>query len=178
MTWLSVIIPTYNGKKYLAATLESICSQGRLDDVECIVIDDGSDDGTLAIARQFSSVIPIVFVEKKPDKSWVSSTNVGLAKARGEFSCFLHQDDLWLPGRLENMHKLSDQYPEVDCFLTAARFVDSQGRRLCSWMPPLDALPAIMSPQSMVEKLLVQNFLAIPAPMFRTTCALRLGRAG
>lgn len=175
MTWLSVIIPTYNGKKYLAAALESIRSQGRLDDIECIIIDDGSDDDTLAVARQFGEVIPLVFIEKKPNKSWVSSTNLGLAQARGKFSCFLHQDDLWLPGRLEHLRRLSDQYPELDCFLTAAQFIDSQGRRLCSWAPPLDALPAIMSPQSMLERLLVQDFLAIPAPMFRTAHALRLG---
>ena len=50
--WLSIIIPTYNGQKYLAATLDSVVVQGD-NNIECIVIDDGSTDDTLAIAKSY-----------------------------------------------------------------------------------------------------------------------------
>lgn len=172
---LSIIIPTYNGERFLAAALESVCAQGDVGDIECIVVDDHSTDNTLSVARAFAGRLPLVIVPKCADRGWVASSNIALAAASGVYSCFLHQDDVWLPGRLAAVRALMSRYPEVDCFLTAARFIDVAGARLGSWSPPMDALPAVMPASRVLERLLVQNTLAIPAPLFSTELARRLG---
>ncbi len=60
--WLSVIMPTYNGERYLAAALESIRSQGD-SEIEVLAVNDGSTDGTLEILRQHSPSLPLVVVD-------------------------------------------------------------------------------------------------------------------
>lgn len=96
--WLSVIVPTYNGAAYLAQTLASIECQ--VDgNIEVIAVDDGSSDATLAILNAYSSRLPIRTIRRGRIGNWVANTNFGLAEARGEYVSFLHQDDLWLPGR-------------------------------------------------------------------------------
>ncbi|MEM7592684.1 MAG: glycosyltransferase family 2 protein, partial [Cyanobacteria bacterium P01_A01_bin.83] len=97
--WLSVIIPTYNGSKYLAAALNSIVVQQE-QDLECVVIDDGSTDNTLEIVEQYQQKLKIKLITKARQGNWVASTNQALKVANGVHACFLHQDDLWLEGRL------------------------------------------------------------------------------
>ena len=97
--WLSVIIPTYNGSKYLAAALNSVVAQ-QDNNLECVVIDDGSTDDTLAIVESFQERLNINLITKARAGNWVVNTNHALRVASGECVCFLHQDDLWLEGRL------------------------------------------------------------------------------
>lgn len=72
--WLSVLIPTYNGEKYLAKALNSIAIQDDFD-IECLAIDDGSTDETLAILKYFQTQIPLKIVTREPQKNWVANTN-------------------------------------------------------------------------------------------------------
>lgn len=175
MPLISIIIPTYNGEKYLAQALESVVAQGKVDDIECVVVDDGSTDNTLAILASFSEKLPLVIVKKEAERGWVASSNLALQKVRGVFSCFLHQDDVWLPGRLALLRQWISQSPDIDCFFTAAQFVDASGNRLGRWAPRWDALPQVNTKESLLNHLLVQNVLAIPAPLFRTQIAREVG---
>lgn len=172
---LSLIIPTYNGERFLAEALESVCAQGDIGDIECIVVDDHSTDSTLSIANAFAARLPLVVVPKNAERGWVASSNAALAAARGVYSCFLHQDDVWLPERLSMLRALMCQYPDIDCFLTAARFIDDTGAGLGRWAPAMAVLPEVMPASQLIERLLVQNALAIPAPVFRTELARRVG---
>jgi glycosyltransferase involved in cell wall biosynthesis len=72
--WLSVLIPTYNGEKYLVKALNSIAIQDDFD-IECLAIDDGSTDETLAILKYFQTQIPLKIVQREPQKNWVANTN-------------------------------------------------------------------------------------------------------
>jgi len=173
--WLSVIIPTYNGERYLAQTLDSILLQRELGDVECIIVDDGSTDKTLAIVDTFSKKIPITLLKKQGNKGWVASTNQALSHTKGEYICFLHQDDLWLKDRLNVFRAVTKKYPDIDFFIAASRFIDSKGRDVGAWRPPLPALPQKISRTEVVEKLLIQNFIAIPSPVFKRIAAIQVG---
>lgn len=171
--WLSILLPTYNGEAYLASTLDSILVQGD-DNTECIAVDDGSSDRTLAILDSYRDRLHIR-IERRTQGNWVSNTNHALALARGAYACFLHQDDLWLNGRLRIMKQLTGQFPEVGFFLHPSLFLDENGNRVGVWNCPLPPHPHIVEAGGMMEKLLVQNFISIPAPIFRRELALSAG---
>jgi GT2 family glycosyltransferase len=171
--WLSVLLPTYNGEAYLASTLDSILLQGD-DDIECIAVDDGSSDGTLPILDSYRDRLHIR-IEHRKKGNWVSNTNYALSLAAGEYVCFLHQDDLWLKDRLNAIRALIEQFPAADFFLHPSLFLDENGDRVGVWNCPLAPHPKIIEAGGMMEKLLVQNFISIPAPVFRRELALAVG---
>jgi glycosyltransferase involved in cell wall biosynthesis len=172
--WLSVIIPTYNGSKYLTAALTSVVVQ-QDDRLECVVIDDGSTDNTLAIVESFQDRLKIKLITKARAGNWVVNTNHALTEASGSYACFLHQDDLWLEGRLEQIKKAIAAYPQASLYLHDSVFIDEQGKPLGLWSCPLASKRRIISADEMSEKLIVQNFVAIPAPVFKRSAALEIG---
>lgn len=172
--WLSVIIPTYNGERYLASCLQSIATQG-VNTIECIAIDDGSTDRTLDILESFRKIIPLKIVKKERSGNWVVNTNIAMNMATGDFVCFLHQDDLWQKDRLRSLHSLISNFKEIGFFLNPSDFIDSSGKYLGHWRCPLSPLPQIITSELFIERLLVQNFIAIPAPVFKRKLALEVG---
>ena len=80
--WLSVVIPTYNGGRYLSRAFAGIESVGReCDDLEILVVDDGSTDSTLDIVRRFSRRLPIRLLSSERTGNWAANTNRALAEA-------------------------------------------------------------------------------------------------
>ena len=149
--WLSVVMPTYNGGAFLAAALESIRAQQAGGDFEVIAIDDGSEDGTVATLEAYSSRLPLRIVRRSRTGNWVASTNHGLAIARGEYACLLHQDDLWMHGRLRALRAELDAVPEATLVVHPSWFVDARGARLGRWrcpLPPGRVDPALASSSS------------------------------
>jgi GT2 family glycosyltransferase len=168
---LSVVMPTYNGEKFIAAALESVLAQdnGR---IELVIVDDGSTDGTLDVVRDFAKALPIRLITPGRIGNWVAVSNLGLREAAGDWACFLHQDDLWLPGRIARL------WPEMESaegslILHDAEFVGPDGRGHGIWNCPF-AEGTVPSHQ-FIERLLVQNFIAIPSPVFRRGVALGSG---
>lgn len=94
---LSVIIPAFNARRYLAPAIESIFAQG-YHPLELIVVDDGSTDDTAEVALSFGSAIHYVF---QSNGGIASALNRGLAVVRGEWLAFCAADDLWAESRLE-----------------------------------------------------------------------------
>ncbi|MGV2827891.1 glycosyltransferase [Myxosarcina sp. GI1(2024)] len=171
--WLSIVIPTYNGEKYLAAALDSVVAQGD-DKLECVIVDDGSTDDTFSIVEAYRDKLNLKLVKRSRVGNWVTNTNYALSVASGEYACFLHQDDIWLPNRLKTLKKAIVLFPQADLYLHSALFINNTGDRLGVWQCPLPSLQLIDS-KTMVAKLLVQNFIAIPAPTFKRQLALDLG---
>ena len=139
--WLSVVMPTFNGGRFLRAALDSIVSQNDAP-IEIIAVDDGSTDDTLDILREYSARLPLSVVSRPHSGNWVAGTNVGLIRASGEWVCFLHQDDGWLPNRLARLHALTESFRDVVLFLHASRYVDSEGTCVGTWSSPAAAGPA------------------------------------
>lgn len=171
--WLSVLIPTYNGELYLPFALKSIADQED-ENIECIVVDGGSTDGTLSVIAAYQNRLNLILYQRE-QKNWVANTNYALERARGQFVCFLHQDDVWLAGRLALIKSMIAEFPDVNFFLHAAIFLDDRGNFRGFWRCPLPHRPTIIPPDLFVERLLVQNFIAISAPVFRRDLALALG---
>lgn len=103
MTKLSIIIPTFNSEKVLAAAINSVLSQS-FTDFELLIIDGLSTDNTLAIARGYADSRIKIISEK--DKGIYDAMNKGIERASGEWLYFLGSDDvLFSPKSLENVFR-------------------------------------------------------------------------
>lgn len=174
LPWLSVILCTYQGERFLPAALESVAGQDA-SDIEVIAVDDGSTDDTPAILEAYAARLPLHIERIAHTGNWVRNTNTGLHLARGGCLCLLHQDDLWLPDRLRALKALADAYPDVGFFASPARYIDAAGRTVGRWTPPLPGTGRPLPPAVVLERLLVQNCFALPAPMFRRDLARSAG---
>ncbi len=170
----SVILPTYNGEKYLRSALESVVIQ-KSDDLEVIAVDDGSSDKTLEILEEFRDALPLKIHRRAHIGNWVTQTNFGIVQSRGRYLSFLHQDDLWLPNRLAHLREQVRTYPDLALYLQPARFVDGKGKTVGMWRTPFGTSSRILNSQQICESLLVQNFIAMPAPLVRREALNRVG---
>lgn len=125
---VSVIIPVYNGGRYLRAALESVFAQ-TYRPFEVIVVDDGSADDSGAIAQSFAELR----YKLQANQGVAAARNHGLEAARGEFFAFLDQDDLWTPEKLKLQmdHMLGN--PDLGYTLTQQQFFLDPGATIPSW---------------------------------------------
>ena len=108
---VSVIVCVRNGEKYLREALDSIAGQG-FEDMEVIVVDDGSNDDSVQIAKNHPLLPKIVSQEPL---GLGAALNHGIHIARGRFLAFLDCDDVWPSGRLETMLAVFKYNPDKDC---------------------------------------------------------------
>lgn len=101
---VSVIIPVYNGSKYILTAINSVIRQ-TYSNYEIIVIDDGSTDNTRQQLKKYQSQITYIFQENQGS---AAARNVGIHLSKGELVAFLDSDDFWaMPEKLAR---------QVDCF--------------------------------------------------------------
>jgi glycosyl transferase family 2 len=168
--FLSVVMPAYNGERFIAEALESV--RGQHDGVELIIVDDGSSDRTPDIVGDFAKILPLRMLTPGRIGNWVAVSNIGLREATGDWVCFLHQDDLWLPGRTARLRS-EIKRAEGTLILHNAKFLGPGGEELGPWTCPLSE--GNVPPDRFVERLLIQNFIAIPSPVFRRNVAIDSG---
>ncbi len=118
----SVIIPLYNKELSLPNTLKSVLDQS-LQDFEVIIVNDGSTDGSLILAKAFSEKDSRIRVESQENKGVSAARNLGISKAKAELLAFLDADDNWEPKFLEEMHSLVLKYPSCGMYGCAYKAV-------------------------------------------------------
>ena len=98
---VSVVIPLYNKEKYIFQTLQSVMNQ-TYKSLECIIVDDGSTDNSVEIARKFitDNELPWRLISQE-NSGQTKARNHGIHQARGEFIAFLDSDDLWPETKIE-----------------------------------------------------------------------------
>jgi glycosyltransferase involved in cell wall biosynthesis len=123
---VTVIIPAFGAGKYLADAVRSVESQG-VPDVEIVIVDDGSEDETLAVARRLEEENATVRVFGQPHAGPGAARNLGLLLARGRYIAMLDADDLWPSGRLKAQLSFLEENPECDLlFGQIEEFVSSE----------------------------------------------------
>ncbi len=128
---VSAVIPTFNRTSQTIAAVESVLAQ-TYPNVEVIVVDDGSKDGSGAVVEQFviskATAGHRAFFFSQPNRGASAARNTGIANAQGDYIGFLDSDDIWLPEKLEWQLKALDQFKnECSVCITDARLVDSAG---------------------------------------------------
>ncbi|WP_447973285.1 glycosyltransferase family 2 protein [Nitrospira sp. Kam-Ns4a] len=123
---VSVVIPVFNGAPFVAKAVASVRAQG-IPDVEILVVDDGSTDGTQAVLRELERSAGIVWFQQDHGGP-ARSRNRGIEAACGEFVALLDCDDVWLPGKLEAQLAVMRRCPEVGLVHTDYEVVYEDGR--------------------------------------------------
>src|SRR4051812_43027222 len=119
---VSVVIPAYNAAGTITAAVDSVLRQ-TVGDLEVIVVDDGSADSTVEIARQIDD--PRVTVVEQPNSGPCIARNAGIELARGRYVALLDADDLWFPEKLERQLDWLRAHPTVKAVQTGALWVNS-----------------------------------------------------
>ncbi len=143
-TAVSVVIPVFNGERYVAAAIDSVLGQTRPAD-EIIVVDDGSSDATGAVLSKYSGEINVIC---QPNRGGADATNQGIAAASGAILSFLDADDLWMPSKLATQMTWLSTHPETEAvFGHVQQFISDD-------LEPLEAqrLECPPSPQPGVSK--------------------------
>jgi glycosyltransferase involved in cell wall biosynthesis len=125
---ISIVIPAYNVSRFLDATLESVLNQ-TIADWECIIVDDGSKDESLEIARRWA--------ERDSRFTAVTQANAGASEARNQgyrlisptsrYVTFMDSDDIWMPDALETLRADLEQHPEAAGTHGLAEMINEEG---------------------------------------------------
>jgi glycosyltransferase involved in cell wall biosynthesis len=172
--WLSVIVTAHNRIRWLGIALQSLVDQNDRG-MEVIAIDASAEDTCWRIVEGFSDRLNMR-AERRPDLvSQTAKINFGVEQARANWICVLHDDDLWLANRAAELKKwVRDDYNAV-MHLHPCYVIDEFGRRLGLWRCALPAAPAAVPTGVFYERLIVQNFIAMPAPTIRRDAFLSVG---
>ena len=101
---ISVIVPSFNAARWIGEALESVLAQG-IRDLQVLVVDDGSNDSTVAIAKSFDGVTVVPVDHGGPSRA----RNIGTQLSTGAFVQYLDADDLLAPGKLERQRHVLEQ---------------------------------------------------------------------
>jgi len=171
---VSVLMPVYNGERYVREALESILAQ-TFTDYEFIIVDDGSTDGTPFILAEYARQDPrIVLLTNGANRGLVATLNRGLEAARGQYIARMDADDVSLPERLARQVAYLDQHPEVGVLGTNVAYIDSEGRFLNGGRPK-DPQP--LSPTLLQWLLLWRCAIYHPTVMLRRSILAETGLA-
>ena len=131
---VSVVVPVYNGARYIAETLHSILGQ-TVRPFEVIVVNDGSTDNTVSVVEEFGDSVAVISI---PNSGVPTARNTGASQATGNWLAFCDSDDLWLPTKLEKQLRLASEAPDIQYVITDfAEITDGvvKNRSHFSWMP-------------------------------------------
>mgnify|MGYP003468868641 CR=1 FL=1 len=106
---VSVIIPVYNGEKYLKEAIDSALNQ-TYDNIEIIVVNDGSTDDSLSICEYYKQRYPLTIVVNKENGGLSDARNVGTAVAHGDYIFYLDSDDWLAPNALTSLYDMAIKY--------------------------------------------------------------------
>jgi glycosyltransferase involved in cell wall biosynthesis len=131
---ISVITPSLNQARFLEQTLRSVLLQG-YPDLEYIVIDGGSGDGSVELIRRYEKWL--TYWVSEPDSGQSHAVNKGLLKATGGIAVWLNSDDFYLPGALRVIAEHATLHPHAGAWAGGGRQIDPEtGRQLWERLPP------------------------------------------
>jgi glycosyltransferase involved in cell wall biosynthesis len=126
---VSVIIPVFNGERFIVDAVSSALSQTH-SPMEVIVVDDGSKDETWRILEQLAGKCPALTIHTQPNRGVAHARNAALELATGDFVAFLDADDQWLPEKVELQLKILGEDPTVGVVGCRMRYMNSEGMLL------------------------------------------------
>ncbi|NOT56668.1 MAG: glycosyltransferase [Deltaproteobacteria bacterium] len=171
---VSVCIPTYNGAAFLAEAITSVLRQ-TFTDFELLIVDDGSTDTTLDIARSFGD--PRITIHQNEKRLGIPANwNRGVALARGEYICIFHQDDVMMPENLARKLAVLSANPTVSFVHSAIEFLLEEGLVTVpgDWVEAT-AEDRVVEGQRYFRQLIARNFICAPTVVMRRTLFDRVG---
>lgn len=164
---ITIITPSFNAAGTIAEALESVRAQGR-DDVEHLVVDGGSTDGTVDLLAATEGIRWV----SEPDRGLAHAMNKGIAMANGAIVGELNADDRYVPGALDAVVEGFARHPEAEWLTGRCPIIDASGHEIRrsitaykNWLLSHYSLPLYLT----------QNFISAPATFFRRDVLRELG---
>ena len=169
MSTVSIILPTYNGMKYIGRALQSVINQD-FNDWELLVIDDGSSDTTVEIVEKYAQIEPrIIYLKNEKNLGIQRTLNKGLQIAKGKYIARIDDDDQWIE---KNKLSLQVAYLDehVDCVLvgTGTIIVNEEGKETTRYIGP-------QSDTAVRNNILSRNCFVHSSVLFRADAVRNLG---
>ncbi|NMN73129.1 glycosyltransferase family 2 protein [Rhizobium sp. 57MFTsu3.2] len=169
---VSVILPTYNRSKTLAAAMTSVLTQSYRD-LELIVVDDASTEDIAQVLAGFSDD-RIRYLRRDTNGGAGAARNSGLVAAKGRFIAFQDSDDLWLPGKLQRQMAFFAILPDRVRVVTGGKILYGRDRNFQRGPGKVvhapDPAGALRLGDDQLAKLLRENRLSVQNALFRRDC--------
>lgn len=169
MDKISVIIPTYNRAGTILRAVESVLSQ-TYSELEILVIDDGSTDGTEEVLNGISDE-RLRYVKLECNQGVANARNTGVHMAVGEWIAFQDSDDCWYEDKLWRQMEYAMKCPEYDMIYSRYLAKLEDGREILS---PAEPLPQVME-GNMLNTLLERNVIGAPTMLIKREAFLGIG---
>lgn len=131
MPWISVVVPNFNRVGTIKSAIDSILSQD-YPNVECIVVDAASTDGTLEVLKSYGDRITWI---SRPDSGAFDAINDGWKKSRGEILAWVNSDDIWEEGAAQFAADYFVNHPDIDVLYGTCGAIDRNGRLIEQYPP-------------------------------------------
>ncbi len=148
----AVVIPTYNSSRYLVQAIDSVLAQ-TWQDLEILVIDDGSTDETERVMRRYQSPVRYIYQQ---NGGVAIARNRGIAESKGKYVAFLDADDTWLPHKLELQIEALQKQPQYRACYSALAVADAE-------LNPLSINYSYRQSSTLEDLLLRGNVIATPS---------------
>ncbi len=163
---ISVIIPLYNGAKYIQQALESVFQQ-TYNNYEIIIIDDGSTDESKQVLESYLDKVKYIY---QNNQGVAAARNKGLEVATGEYIAFLDQDDYFLPEKLESQVAKLEKRKNLGLVISGWQIVNEEGEGKSAVQPWLNL------PQLDTEELIIYKPVLLSAMLFRRNWLEKVGK--
>ena len=167
MARVSVVIPSYNCARYLAAAIESALAQTH-NDTEIIVVDDGSTDETPAVAERYEK--QIIYI-RTANRGAGAARNLGIRASKGEYLAFLDADDWWEPTKLAEQLRELERDESVGLVYTDMRVHYDDGTTLESFL----STKHLASSGYIFDQLIQSQFVFPSTTLLRMSCVREVG---
>ncbi len=172
---VSILVPSYNGARYLREALDSMLAQ-TYENIEVILLDDASTDETPQIAAEYGE--RITYVRQPSNRYIYENVNVGIGLASGELIATYHADDVYLPTIVASQVAYFAKHPEVGAVFASDIFVDAEGREYGRLrLPPEVAGERVLDFPTVLNALLTykNRFFVCPTAMVRASVHREVG---
>jgi glycosyltransferase involved in cell wall biosynthesis len=172
---VSVIVPAYNAEDFIAQTLDSIISQ-TYQNIEILVVDDGSEDRTPEIVESFAQRNQRITLLRQANAGVAAARNLAIEKSSGEYMAPIDADDIWYPQKLEKQVEcMLKGGPSVGLVYARSVIIDENNSVLKKIMSYLDPVSSVIE-GDVYAALVYTNFVGnASVPLIRRSCLERVG---
>jgi glycosyltransferase involved in cell wall biosynthesis len=168
---ISVVMPNYNGARFLRGAMDSVIGQRKAGvDLEFIVVDGASTDGSLEIIKSYGNQVDSLVSE--PDRGPAHAINKGLRTATGDVLAWLNSDDRYYPTTLQRVNDAFTAHPDAALVFGRCPIIDEEHREI---RLPITRFKELFFPWN--SRFMIQsiNYISQPATFFRRSAFAQAG---
>lgn len=169
---LSIITPSYNQAQYIERTIQSVLQQTGDFELEYIIMDGGSKDGSLEIIQRYAVQDARIQWVSEPDGGQSDAINKGLKLASGEVVAYLNSDDYYRAGALQAVAQYFTKHPDIQWLYGQCDIVDEQDQLM---RQSITRYKRFFERRYSYKKLLAENFISQPATFWRRSAVEQVG---